>query len=180
MGAHLTSGPGGLSLERIGSKFGSRSPGENFRTAEAEMSLLKIAHVPPATAEPSATALDAVHVMAKEGVGAVAVVEQGKLRGIFTERDLMLRVVLKERKPGETKLSEVMTSPVETASEDMSEEDALTHMLDRHARHLPIVAQDGRLLGMLSIRNVLEHQVDILSRELHSLGEYLSNDGPGG
>ncbi len=144
------------------------------------MSLLKIAHVPPATVAPSATVAEAVRVMAQEAVGAVAVVEQGQLRGIFTERDLMLRVVLKERKTSETKVSEVMTSPVETAPEDMTEKEALRHMIEQHARHLPIVGKGGQLLGVLSIRNVLEHQVDILSRELHSLDQYLSNDGPGG
>jgi hypothetical protein len=53
-------------------------------------------------------------------------------------------------------------------------------MLERHVRHFPIVAKDGSLKAMLSIRNVLEHRVDELARELHSLDQYLSNDGPGG
>ncbi len=147
------------------------------------MSLLKIAHVPPATVAPEATVLDAVHLMAREGVGAVAVVEKGErheLSGVFTERDVMLRVVLKERKPGETRVAEVMTKKVETASEDMTADDALKFMLDRHIRHLPIVSRDGHLLGMLSIRNLLEHMVEDLQRELNSLDQYLLNDGPGG
>jgi CBS domain-containing protein len=144
------------------------------------MSLLKIAHVPPATIEPDASVVRAVEVMAEEGVGAVAVVEGSRLRGIFTERDVMLRVVLKGRRPADTKVSEVMTSPVETVAEETSAEEALTHMLDRHLRHLPIVAEDDRLLGMLSIRNLLEHMVEGLARELHSLDQYLLNDGPGG
>jgi CBS domain-containing protein len=144
------------------------------------MSLLKIAHVPPAFVEPGASVLHAVEVMAEEGVGAVAVVEGGQLRGIFTERDVMLRVVLKGRRPHDTRISEVMTSPVETVAEETSAEEALTHMLDRHLRHLPIVGQGGALLGMLSIRNLLEHMVEDLSRELHSLDQYLLNDGPGG
>jgi CBS domain-containing protein len=144
------------------------------------MSLLKIAHVPPAFIEPGASVLRAVEVMAEEGVGAVALVEGGRLQGIFTERDVMLRVVLKGRRPEETRVSEVMTSPVETVSEETSAEEALTHMLDRHLRHLPIVGQEGELLGMLSIRNLLEHMVEDLARELHSLDQYLLNDGPGG
>jgi CBS domain-containing protein len=144
------------------------------------MSLLKIAHVPPLTVEPGASVLEAIRLMDREGVGAVAVVEQGQLRGIFTERDVTLRVALNERKPSDTRVGEVMTSPPETISEDLNEEQALTRMIERHVRHLPIVGKTGQLLGMLSIRNVLEHQVDILSRELHSLGEYLANDGPGG
>jgi len=144
------------------------------------MSLLKIAQVPPPVVELGASVLEAVEVMAERGVGAVGVVEEGILRGVFTERDVMLRVVLKEREPKLTKVSAVMTSPAQTISDDTTEEDALVHMLERHVRHLPIVAQDGKLKAMLSIRNVLEHRVDELARELHSLDQYLSNDGPGG
>jgi len=144
------------------------------------MSLLKIAHVPPAAVSPTATVLEAVEVMAEHGVGAVAVVEKGQLRGIFTERDVMLRVVLRGRSSGETRLVEVMTSPAETITEDTAEEDALVHMLERHVRHLPIVGKDGDVKGMLSIRNLLEHRADDLARQLHSLDQYLSNDGPGG
>jgi CBS domain-containing protein len=144
------------------------------------MSLLKIAHVPPATVRPTQTVMDSVRLMDRKGVGGVAVVEDGQLRGIFTERDVMLRVVLKELNPNKVKVSDVMSSPAVTANDEMSEEEALTFMLEHHIRHLPIVGKDGQLLGMLSVRNVLEHQVDILSRELHALDQYLANDGPGG
>jgi len=144
------------------------------------MSLLKIAHVPPATVESNATVAEAVQVMAEEGVGAVAVVENGQVRGIFTERDVMLRVVLPNRRPHETRMSEVMTTPVETTVDETPYEDALNFMLEHHIRHLPLVGSDGQLKGMLSIRNLLEHMVEDLQRELHALDQYLSNDGPGG
>lgn len=148
-----------------------------------KMSILKIAHVPAARVETGQTVLDAVRVMAKEGVGAVAVIEKGEradLCGVFTERDLMLRVVLQDLDPGKTEVRSVMTSPVTTASEDMTAEEAFKQMVDRHMRHLAIVSKDGDLLGMLSIRNLLEHLVEDLQRELHSLDQYFSNDGPGG
>jgi len=144
------------------------------------MSLLKIAHVPSPAVESGASILRAIEVMAEEGVGAVAVAEGTELQGIFTERDVMLRVVLKSRRPQDTKVSEVMTSPVETITEETTAEEALNHMLDRHLRHLPIVGAEGKLLGMLSIRNLLEHMLEDLSHELHSLDQYLLNDGPGG
>lgn len=147
------------------------------------MSLLRIAHVPAVVVAPGTTVFDAVRVMAREGVGAVAVVEnvsKSKLEGIFTERDVMLRVVERERNPRTTLVGAVMTSPVETASEETTAIEALTLMLDRHLRHLPIVGGSGRLLGMLSIRNLLEDQVEDLQRSVHSLDQYLSNDGPGG
>jgi CBS domain-containing protein len=119
-------------------------------------------------------------MMAELAVGAVAVVDNGKLVGIFTERDVMLRVVLRHRPAKVTRVGEVMTSPVETITDESPEEDALIHMVERHVRHLPIVNLKGQITGMLSIRNLLEHRVDELARELHSLDQYLSNDGPGG
>mgnify|MGYP001569781827 CR=1 FL=1 len=144
------------------------------------MSLLKIAHVPPTTVETSASVLEAVQAMAEEAVGAVAVVENGELRGIFTERDVMLRVVLRQRKPGETPIREVMSTPVETVTDDKPYNEALSFMVEHHIRHLPIVGKDDKLLGMLSIRNLLEHMVEELQQQLNSLDQYLSNDGPGG
>jgi len=161
----------------------SKSDQLNFRNPlcpEAAMSLLKIASVPPAVVAPSATVLEAIEIMAEHAVGAVAVVENSKLCGIFTERDVMLRVVLRHRNPKDTRVGEVMTSPVETITDKSHEEDALVHMVERHVRHLPIINAAGQLSGMLSIRNLLEHRVDELARELHSLDQYLSNDGPGG
>ena len=144
------------------------------------MSLLKIASVPPAAVTPHTSVLEAVETMAEHAVGAVAEVDDGKLLGIFTERDVMLRVVLRHRHPQNTRVGDVMTSPVETITDESPEEDALVHMVERHVRHLPIVNPQGQLTGMLSIRNLLEHRVDELARELHSLDQYLSNDGPGG
>jgi CBS domain-containing protein len=144
------------------------------------MGLLKIAQVPPPLVELRASALEAVEVMAERGVGAVGVVENRMLRGIFTERDVMLRVVLRGCDPKLTLVRDVMTAPAETVSDDTTEEAALVQMVERHVRHLPIVAKDGTLKAMLSIRNLLEHRVDELARELHSLDQYLLNDGPGG
>lgn len=144
------------------------------------MSLLKIIPAHPAIVAPSASVLDAVRAMARDGVGAVAVVDKDQLVGILTERDVMLRVVLEQRAPDKTECSDVMTRPVETATEETTAEDALNSMIERHIRHLPIVSHDGRLLATLSIRNLLEHMVEDLRRELHSLDQYLLNDGPGG
>ncbi len=73
-----------------------------------------------------------------------------------------------------------MTSPVETASEETTAGEALNLMLDRRLPHLPIVGGNGRLLGMLSIRDLLEDQIEDLQHTVHSFDQYLSNDGPGG
>jgi CBS domain-containing protein len=144
------------------------------------MSLLRLAHVPPPTVGPSVSVLDAVGVMAHSRVGAVAVVEHGALRGIFTERDVMLRVVNQRRNPGTTLVRDVMTADVKTLSDDSSPDEVIEVMLVGHLRHVPVLAKDGRVLGLLSIRALLEDKVHDLSREVHALEQYMANDGPGG
>jgi CBS domain-containing protein len=100
-------------------------------------------------------------------VGAVAVVdEKQRVAGIFTERDVLRRLALSERNPRTTSVREVMTTPVEMATPATTPGEALATMVERHYRHLPIVEEDGHLLGMLSIRNVLEARVDTLTFQL--------------
>jgi CBS domain-containing protein len=130
--------------------------------------------------DPGTSVLDAVDVMARDRVGAVAVVEGGVLRGIFTERDVMLRVVKPGRSPQTTLVREVMTSPVKTVTGATRADEAIHVMLVGHLRHLPVLDAGGKVLGLLSIRNLLEDKVHDLSREVSSLEQYLANDGPGG
>jgi CBS domain-containing protein len=144
------------------------------------MGLLKIAHVPPPSVHPDVSVVDAVSEMARDRVGAVTVIEAGKLQGIFTERDLMLRVVKQRRDVATTLVRHVMTSDVKTITEACTHEEAVNVMLSEHLRHLPILGSDGRVLGLLSIRALLEERLHDLTREMSSLEQYLANDGPGG
>jgi CBS domain-containing protein len=144
------------------------------------MSLLNIASIPAATVHPDATVFEAVRMMSDHRIGAVAVVNNGALCGIFTERDLMMRVVAVEKSPHAVKIKEVMTGKPETATRDTSFGDALRLMVERHIRHLPVVDEQGRVLGMLSVRNVLQHHVEDLSDQLDSITNYLAADGIGG
>lgn len=144
------------------------------------MGLLKIATVPPALVEPTATVSEAVELMSKTNVGAVAVVEKGGLVGIFTERDVMNRVVREHRPPETTKVSEVMTQEVISAKRDMAYGDALRMMVGKHFRHIPVVDDEGHVTGMLSVRDLYEHAVEELSHELNAVVNYYSADGPGG
>ena len=144
------------------------------------MGLLRIAHTPVVTVSPETTVLDAVRTMDRENIGAVAIVEGDALRGIFSERDVMLRVLLARRDPEMTCIREVMTSPVETIHRNASSDDALKMMLDRHIRHLPVVNNDGKLAGMISIRNLLHEKVEDLTGQLDSLEAYFTADGAGG
>jgi CBS domain-containing protein len=144
------------------------------------MDLLKVADVPATTVAKNATVIEAINAMVKNRVGAVAIVEQGLLKGIFTERDVMIRVVQARRNPETTRMSEVMTTPVQTIPANTSIDDALANMLEQHIRHLPITDATGRILGMLSIRNLLQRRVEDLSHELEAVDAYLTADGIGG
>jgi len=144
------------------------------------MGLLRIAQIPPPVVEPNVSVMDAVTVMARHRVGAVVVVEKSKLVGIFTERDLMLRVVRERLDPSSLQVRDVMTSDVMTMTEASTHDDASKLMLLEHLRHLPILDDDGKVLGLLSMRALLEERLEDLSREVSSLEQYMANDGPGG
>lgn len=145
------------------------------------MNLLKIARVPALTVTPDATVLEAIEKMVEVGVGAVAVVDESdELVGIFTERDVIRRVAVRRLSVEETKVFEVMSSPVQTARIDTNPSEALSTMDSNHLRHLPIVDDEGRIRGMLSIRHVLHKMVEDLDQELQALDSYMSADGMGG
>jgi len=144
------------------------------------MGLLRIARTPLVTVNRLTTVMEAVRTMDRESIGAVAVVDENVLAGIFSERDLMLRVVLEKIDPERTQVQEVMTSPVAIISRDSTADDALKLMLERHIRHLPIIDRDGKLAGMISIRNILHDKVEDLTVQLDSLEAYFTADGFGG
>jgi CBS domain-containing protein len=144
------------------------------------MGLMEIAQVPPPLVEPHVSVIDAVGVMVRHRVGAVVVVEKGTLVGIFTERDLMLRVVQVGPETATTLVRDVMTADVMTVTEASTHDEASKVMLVEHLRHLPILGGDGRFIGLLSIRALLEERLEDLSREVSSLEQYMANDGPGG
>jgi CBS domain-containing protein len=131
------------------------------------MTILEMCDSDAASVSVDATTEQAIKTMLDRRVGAVAVVDENqRVAGIFTERDVLRRLSLSGREPGKTLVREVMTTPVEMATLDTSPSEALGTMVERHYRHLPIVDDDGRLLGMLSIRNVLQARVDTLTRQL--------------
>ena len=143
------------------------------------MGLLRIARTPLVTVRPETSVMEAVRTMAEESIGAVAVTDQNRLVGMFSERDLMLRVVSEKLDPERTQVREVMTSPVETIHRNPTADDALKVMLEKHIRHLPIT-DHGKLCGMISMRSVLHDKVEELTDQLDSLEAYFTADGFGG
>jgi len=145
------------------------------------MSVLELCDRDIAAIPMDATVTDAIHKMLDYHVGAVAIVDsEYRVAGIFTERDVLRKMSLTRLDPQTTSIRDLMTTPVEMATRETGAGEALSIMLERHFRHLPVADDNGKLLGILSIRNLLEWRVDQLSRELDSLEQYVSNDGPGG
>ena len=100
------------------------------------------------------TVLEAAKQMVEANVGSVFIEESAGAGGIFTERDLLRRVVAAGLDPATTPLSEVMSSPVVTCSLSTTVRDALNDMSEKHIRRL-VVQEDGRLVGLIGIRDVL-------------------------
>ena len=145
------------------------------------MSVLELCDPEPAAVALDATVADAIRMMLRRHVGAVGVIDsEQRVAGIFTERDVLMKTSLSGRDPEHTAVREVMTTPVELATLATGPGVAMATMVERHYRHLPVVDDEGKLLGILSIRNLLEWRIDDLSQELDSLEQYVSNDGPGG
>jgi CBS domain-containing protein len=145
------------------------------------MSVLELCDREIAAVGLDASVAEAINKMLDHHVGAVAVVDSDyRVAGIFTERDVLRKLSLSRLDPHSTSVRDLMTTPVEMATRGTGAGEALGIMLERHFRHLPVADDSGKLLGILSIRNLLEWRVDDLSRELEALEQYVSNDGPGG
>ena len=144
------------------------------------MNLLKIARTPPVVVAPDESVAKAIEKMVDAGVGAVAVVEGDKLIGIFTERDVMNRVVYRRLSALDTPVKDVMTTDLLTISPKIEPREALESMSNKHYRHLPIVDKNGKLLAMLSVRHLMHSIAEYCAHELDGLSAYIASDGIGG
>jgi CBS domain-containing protein len=126
--------------------------------------------------DPERTVADAVAVMAEHHVGAIPVLRDGALIGIFSERDLLRRVVAPGLSPEKTLLREVMTADPVTASARDPREVAIQKMQAVGCRHLPIVA-DGVIIDMLSMRDLLAVEIEEREAEIVALKQYIRGSG---
>ena len=123
----------------------------------------------PFVAAAKTTVADAARLMKKHDVGALMIVDSGRLTGIFTERDALFRVIAEARDPGTTLVADVMTSKPQTITPDKAVGHALLMMYEGGFRHVPVV-EDGKPVGMVSARDALgpeldEFQAELLQRE---------------
>jgi CBS domain-containing protein len=142
--------------------------------------LLKMSHKPAVSVVREANVMAAIRIMFETRVGACLVLDGERPVGIFTERDVMVKVVLKKLDPETTPVSAVMTSPVIPIDVGASVADAVRVMVARHIRHLPVVDKDAKVLGMLSMRHVMREQIDRLEQQVGALENYIGAEGVAG
>jgi CBS domain-containing protein len=122
---------------------------------------------------PDATVLEATNRMNHHKIGALMVMNDGQMVGIFTERDVLRRVVGHELSPAKVKVFDVMTADLVTCTPTTDMEDIAEIMRSRRIRHVPVLDNDGVLLGLISIGDINAHNAQRRDSELQFLNEYV-------
>ncbi len=125
------------------------------------------------TVKPEDTVLDAIKLLAKEDVGAAVVVSGGQLVGIFSERDYTRKIVLKGRHSETTRVEEIMTTNVICVTPRTKTRDCMALMSEKNIRHLPVV-EEGRVVGMVSIRDIVTDIIADQDFTISQLEQYIS------
>lgn len=124
---------------------------------------------------PDDTALEAVSRMNERRIGSVLVLEHGRLVGIFTERDVLQRIVAAGRDPQKTLVREVMTSDPVTLDASTTVQEAMDVVNQKKCRHLPVL-KGSELLGLISSGDLNRHMTEFLNSEAASLMSYINGD----
>ena len=120
------------------------------------------------------TVSEAVQEMNRRKIGSVLVMEGGVLVGIFTERDVLMRVVAADRDPKTTPVAHVMTRSPVTIHSSMTIEEVMDLHSGKHFRHLPVV-ENGRVISMISVRDILRWLSDANSRKADQLEDFIES-----
>jgi CBS domain-containing protein len=126
---------------------------------------------------PNAMVFDAIQLMAEKNVGALPVVEDGKLVGIISERDYTRKVILKGKSSKETPIKDIMTQELLTVHPGDSISECMHLMTDRRVRHLPVIEED-KLVGLVSIGDLVRRIISAQSATIDNLEKYITGDYP--
>lgn len=124
---------------------------------------------------PKATVLDALKAMAEHNVGALMVMEEGRLVGIFSERDYARRGILQKHGP-DTLVQEMMTPMVYYIKPDQTTPEIMTLMRDKKIRHLPVI-EGEKVVGVVSIGDVVNTLIEEQEQQIHGLENYIMGGG---
>ncbi len=123
-----------------------------------------------------AAVFEALKLMADKNAGAVLVMDDGKVVGILSERDCIRRLDLQGRFSRDTKVADIMTTKVFYAEASQSLDECIAIMIDKNIRHLPVY-EEGRLIGIISVRDALREMVDYQKFMISELERYITGGG---
>jgi CBS domain-containing protein len=121
---------------------------------------------------PSANVIDALRLMAEKNIGAVLVMDNDRLVGIFSERDYARKVVLAGKSSLNTPVSEIMSAGVITVTKETSLHDCMQIMTEKHFRHLPVL-EDDKVVGVVSIGDIVSRIIREQSNTIQQLENYI-------
>ncbi len=125
------------------------------------------------TISPEASVFDATVLMMDLGIGSLLVVDEGRLVGMLTERDLLYHVVAEERDAQATSVGELMERDVVCCRPYTDMDEAKSVMKNRRVRHLPVMSDEEELVGLISIGDLNAYQTDSQERTIYLLEEYI-------
>lgn len=125
------------------------------------------------TIDEDASVVDAIRMMAERSVGSLLVMQGQELRGIVTERDYARKVILKGRESETTRVGDIMSTELATATPDQTVKHCMELMTERRLRHLPVIV-DGAVVGLISIGDLVQAIISDQQEEIEQLEQYIS------
>src|SRR5690606_12058441 len=123
---------------------------------------------------PDAPVVDAIRLMAEKGVGALVVLREGQLAGVVSERGYARKMVLQGQASSSTRVDEIMTGNVVQVGLDDTVDHCMQLVTDRRLRHLPVVDASGRVVGVVSIGDLVKAVIEAQQEELDQLQRYIA------
>ncbi len=144
------------------------------------MGLIRLGNKPPLTVATADTVLQAARAMVERKVGAATVLEGDRVVGVVTERDVMRKIVAAGLDSAATPVRDIMTSPVLSIGTKTTVAAAAALMRKHHIRHLVVLDEHDKLVGMLALRYLLYDLMDDMERNVGDLMGFIMTDSPGG
>ena len=144
------------------------------------MGMIRLGTKPPVTVTMGETVLQAARAMVERKVGAATVLDGERVAGVVTERDVLRKLVAAGLDPAATPVRDIMTSPVLSIGTKTTVAAAAALMRKHHIRHLVVLDEHEKLVGMLALRYLLYDLMDDMERNVGDLMGFIMTDGPGG